>query len=134
MDKLLGPVCLLAGLAGIAYAVTTLATAARHARSWVRTIGTVVDSRNDSQADEVILRLLVRFEGPHGPVTFWNRYGSNSGGHRGTQVAIRYNPHDVTDAVIAAGAHGGVSNGLFILAVSAVFAAVGAAVTWFALA
>lgn len=65
-------------------------------------------------------------------MTFWNRYGSNSGGRLGATVLVRYNPHDVTDAVIAGGAHSDVSNGRFFLAVGALFAAVGAAVTWFA--
>jgi hypothetical protein len=132
VNKLLGPVLLLLGLGCVTYAVTTLLTAARRARSWVRTVGTVVDSRNDTQGETLILRLLVRFAGPHGPVTFWNRYGSNAGGRLGTQVAVRYNPHDPTEAVIVSGAHGAASNGLFFLFIGALFAAVGAAITWFA--
>jgi hypothetical protein len=133
MGKVLGPIVLLVGLAGVAYAVATLSMAARRARSWVRTVGTVIDSQDDSNSDTAIWRLQVRFEGPHGPVTFWNRYGSSLGGGLGRQVLVRYNPHDATDAVIAGGAHGPTFNGLFFLLIGVVFTAVGTAVTWFAM-
>jgi hypothetical protein len=135
MGKVLGPIVLLVGLAAVTYAAATLSMAARRARSWVRTVGTVIDSQDDSNSDSdtTILRLQVRFEGPHGPVTFWNRYGSSIGGRLGRQVLVRYNPHDDTDAVIAGGAHGPTFNGLFFLLIGVVFTAVGTAVTWFAM-
>lgn len=133
MNRVLGPAFLLVGLGLVGYAAITLSTAARRARSWSRTTGTVVDSRHDGRdADTVILRLQVRFDAPQGSVTFWNRYGSNVGVRAGTSVDVWYNPDDATEAVIAGGAHGAVPNGLFFLLLGGLVAAVGAAVTWFA--
>ena len=109
VQNVLGPACLLVGLGLLVTVVAQVVAAVRRRRAWAPAVGTVLDTRWTNNADSSAYVLHVGFDGPAGPVAFWNRTGSNGGGRIGSTVRVLYNPADPAEATVVSGAHGDVS-------------------------